>query len=274
MATGKDRIKARVLLVHWNREEGEDRARFLRKSGFNACAEKPEGPPFFKRLRADPPDAVVVDLSRLPSQGRDIGIAVRHYRATARLPLVFAGGDPVKVAQIRKILPDSVTADWDSVGEALKRAIRNPPLDPVKPGSLLAGYADAPLLKKLGIRPGSAIGFIDAPEGFEAGLGPLPGGVRIIRTPGPGRDLTIWFVRSGKEMKNGLKAALAASGEGRLWIAWPKKGSGRQSDLTQQEVRNAGLASGWVDYRICSIDPVWSALLFTKRKPSAKGRNP
>ena len=263
-------MKPRILLIHWNREEAEDRAGILRKLGFNARVEVPEGPPFFKRLRSDPPDAVVIDLSRLPSQGRDIGLAVRHYKTTRGLPLVFVGVDPVKLEKIRDLLPDMAASTWDTVGEALKRAIRNPPRDPVRPPSLLAGYAGAPLVKKLGIRPDSVVGFIDAPNGFEASLGPLPDGVKITRKPGSERDLTIWFVRSRKELRDGLKRVLTASGEGRLWIAWPKKGSKEESDLTQQLVRDEGLAAGWVDYKICSVDKVWSALLFTRRKRSVK----
>jgi hypothetical protein len=51
-----------------------------------------------------------------------------------------------------------------------------------------------------------------------------------------------------------------------LCIAWPKKASGVQSDLTQTTVRAAGLAADWVDYKILSIDSVWSALLFARRK--------
>jgi hypothetical protein len=74
-------------------------------------------------------------------------------------------------------------------------------------------------------------------------------------------------------MKEGLIRVLTASGKGRLWIAWPKKESGIKSELTQQKVRNAGLATGWVDYKICSINTIWSALLFTKRKPSDKAGN-
>ncbi len=268
-------MKKRVLLIHWNREEAENRAAVLRGLGYDAVPEVPEGPPFFKRLRADPPDAVVIDLSRLPSQGRDIGLAVRHFKATRGLPLVFVGGDTVKVDQIRKLIPDlAAAAAWDSIGEALKRSIQNPPRDPVKPRSLMAGYADAPLVKKLGIRPDSTVGLIHAPGGFETSLGRLPRGVKILRNPGLGRDLTLWFVRSQKEMKSGLNRVLAASGEGRLWIAWPKKGKKEASDLTQQTVRNGGLSAGWVDYKICAIDPVWSALLFTKRKPAAKGGTP
>jgi len=52
---------------------------------------------------------------------------------------------------------------------------------------------------------------------------------------------------------------------GPVWIAWPKKKSGVKSDLTQQFVRQMGLANNLVDYKICSIDETWSGLLFKYR---------
>ena len=50
-----------------------------------------------------------------------------------------------------------------------------------------------------------------------------------------------------------------------VWIAWPKKASAIDSDLTQQIVRKAGMDVGMVDYKVCSIDQDWSGLLFTWR---------
>jgi len=57
------------------------------------------------------------------------------------------------------------------------------------------------------------------------------------------------------------------SEKGGLWIAWPKKGSGIESDLNQAIVRKVGLANKLVDYKICAIDNTWSALKFAWRKP-------
>ena len=51
-----------------------------------------------------------------------------------------------------------------------------------------------------------------------------------------------------------------------LWIAWPKKASGVASDLSQNDVRELGLAAGLVDYKACAIDRTWSGLLFTRRR--------
>ena len=51
-------------------------------------------------------------------------------------------------------------------------------------------------------------------------------------------------------------------------MAWPKRASGVATDLTQQAVREAGLAAGLVDYKVAAIDNTWSGLLFTRRKPA------
>jgi hypothetical protein len=45
----------------------------------------------------------------------------------------------------------------------------------------------------------------------------------------------------------------------------------RVTDLMQEVVRDAGLATGLMDYKICSIDERWSGLRFTRRK-MMKGR--
>lgn len=47
---------------------------------------------------------------------------------------------------------------------------------------------------------------------------------------------------------------------------------GMESDLTQTIVRQIGLASGLVDFKISAIDETWSGLRFAKRKiPQQKG---
>ena len=60
-------------------------------------------------------------------------------------------------------------------------------------------------------------------------------------------------------------------GVGGLWIAWPKKSSGVATDLSQVVVRKVGMASGLVDYKVCSIDATWTGLRFTRRKSKSAG---
>jgi hypothetical protein len=56
------------------------------------------------------------------------------------------------------------------------------------------------------------------------------------------------------------------AGRDGLWIAWPKRASGIASDLSQTVVREIGLSSDLVDYKICCIDKTWSGLRFTRRE--------
>ena len=52
---------------------------------------------------------------------------------------------------------------------------------------------------------------------------------------------------------------------GRLWVAWPKRASGLDTDLDDNEVRSFGLAHARVDVKVCSIDATWSGLAFVVR---------
>jgi hypothetical protein len=50
-----------------------------------------------------------------------------------------------------------------------------------------------------------------------------------------------------------------------FWVSWPKKTSGVQTDLSENIVRDIGLAAGLVDVKVCAIDDVWSGLKFVYR---------
>ncbi len=167
---------------------------------------------------------------------------------------------------VRQSLPDAVYAGWETVRSALKRAIAHPPASPTGPESVLAGYAGPPLSRKLGIKPNSALGPVNAPSDFRATLGDLPAGVVIYEARRRGCDLVVWFVRSQRELERGIRQMAARTGSGGLWIAWPKRSGPTIADLTQLDVRRAGLAAGLVDCKISSIDATWSGLLFTRRK--------
>jgi hypothetical protein len=255
----------RIRLVHWDAAEAEERAGWLRALGYGVDRE-PLSPAGLRALGADPPAAVVVDLGRLPSQGRDLGLQLRMRAATRPLPLVYVGGKADKVAGVRELLPDAVYATWDGIGPALAEAIARPPEDPVVPQSVFEAYAGTPLPKKLGIQAGSTVALVGAPEGFEATLGDLPEGVMVRREVGGEPEVTLWFTRSRRALEAGIEEMGDGAGQGRLWIVWPKKASGVASDLTQQVVRQVGLDAGLVDFKVCAVDATWSGLCFTWRK--------
>ena len=261
----------RVRLIHWNAAEARLRLGELQNLGFVVDVNPPAGPEWLRDLRQNPPDVVVIDLSRLPSQGRDFGLALRFQKATRYIPLVFAGGALEKVERVRQQLPDAVYTTWEEIGEAVHEAVAHPPQDPVYPQSTMDGYRGKPLVTKLGIKPGMRVGLLSAPKGFTHTLGSLPAGVVLLDGLEEGCELLIWFVRSRSELDQGI-ASLAIRRDFRsLWIAWQKKGAGAVTDVTQNHVREAGLTRDLVDYKISSLDETWSGLLFSRRKGKNKG---
>ncbi len=258
-----------VRLIHWNAAEAEERADELRSAGYGVVSD-PLDQAGLRALRESPPSAVVIDLSRLPSQGRDVALGIRKYKATRQVPLVFVEGDPEKVARIKEMLPDAVYTTWNRIRNSLKRAIASPPIDPVVARSVMDAYAGTPLPKKLGIRANSVVALVGAPDGFEETLGELPEGVVFRRQLRGQPDVTLWFTRSRKDLDQGIERMGAFAEGGGLWIVWPKKSSGVTSNVSQGVVREVGLAAGLVDYKVCSIDETWSGLRFTRRKLKSK----
>ncbi len=129
-----------------------------------------------------------------------------------------------------------------------------------------AGYSATPLLKKLGIRAGMKVAFVDAPGHYGDLLGELPEGLRVLRRPGRNMDFVHFFAPRAAALRRrfpGLKRSLACGGM--LWVSWPKKSSALHEDLSGNDVRHIGLAGGLVDVKVCAVDEDWSGLKFVRR---------
>jgi CheY-like chemotaxis protein len=256
----------RVLLIHWNAEEAKARARRLRSAGYEVDYSTEANSEAVRTARGDPPDVFVIDLGRLPSQGRGVAVWLRQQKATRQVPIVFIEGDPEKTRTTRRMIPDATYTDWRRIKGALRRAIEQPLEAPVVPGTM-DSYAGTPLPKKLGIKPGTTMALLGAPTGFDRTLGKLPDNVRVENRARGDTDVILLFTKSQKDLHRRLPAASRALVEGgRLWIAWPKKASGVKSDLSAGVVRKTGLDAGLVDYKISAIDETWSGLCFTQRR--------
>jgi len=129
----------------------------------------------------------------------------------------------------------------------------------------MAGYSGTPLVKKLGIKPGFNIAFVNAPSGYANEL-ELPADVIINSRAGKRLDFAQLFVKSEKELKAKFSEyAKRLNASGMLWVSWPKKSSGVATDVSEGTVRAIGLAAGLVDVKICAVDEVWSGLKFVFR---------
>jgi hypothetical protein len=135
----------------------------------------------------------------------------------------------------------------------------------------VAGYSGTPLAKKLGIAEGANLAIVSAPNGFCDDLA-LPDGVRV-RTAARGRvDVLVFFAtRRGELVRRFPAMKRAIDVDGGLWIAWPKRTSGVASDLSENPVREIGLANGLVDNKVCAIDDTWSGLRFVFRRADRPG---
>ncbi|HZJ01229.1 MAG TPA: DUF3052 domain-containing protein [Gemmatimonadaceae bacterium] len=133
---------------------------------------------------------------------------------------------------------------------------------------MTAGYSGTPLPKKLGIREGSRVALLHAPEGFCATLGAVPSRVTVRDKVGSEADVIVLFATKFSKLKpEFLKAMrmMPADG-GMLWIAWPKKAAKMDTDLDENFIRDYGLSLGVVDTKVCAIDETWSGLRFNRRR--------
>jgi CheY-like chemotaxis protein len=255
----------RIVLIHWKPAEAEKHVETLRSGGMAVEVVAPKDGRAVRALGARTPDAFLIDLSRLPSQGQAVGIELRKTADTRRVPLVFVGGEEAKVERVFRVLPDAAFLSWDELPHSLDAAIRSTPAKPATPNAM-AGYSGTPLPKKLGIKPSSTVAILGAPDGFEAKLDPLPEGARVQRQTRTS-DRVLFFVDSLLTLQRRFGAASRTVREGGgLWIIWPKKVSGVKTDVTETAVREYGLAAGWVDYKICAVDETWSGLQFARRR--------
>jgi hypothetical protein len=143
------------------------------------------------------------------------------------------------------------------------RAIRARPA--AKPAAAHVVYT-TPLVRKLGVKPDMMVALLSSPRGFSGTLKPLPSGVSFTARPDAGAGLFICFSKSAAELQAHIAAVSRVGDRQTMWLVWPKKASGVTSDLDGNIVRTTGLAAGWVDYKVCSVDATWSALAFKRRK--------
>jgi len=129
----------------------------------------------------------------------------------------------------------------------------------------MAGYSRTPLPTKLGIKPGHTVVLANAPGDFADVLGELPEGV-TVSTHDDRIDVALLFVTSSGDLAEGwppLAAAIRPAGG--LWVCWPRKASGVETDLTENVIRDFGLSAGLVDNKVCAVDETWSGLRFVYR---------
>lgn len=139
----------------------------------------------------------------------------------------------------------------------------------------MAGDSGTPLPKKLGIKEGMTVALLNAPNYFNFDLGDLPDDVEVLRdSDAAAADVFIIFANRAAEAERGFQRAMTLlPPDGSIWIAWPKKASGVETDIVEGTLRDLFLPTGVVDNKACAIDETWSGLRFVVRKRNRPGWN-
>jgi predicted SnoaL-like aldol condensation-catalyzing enzyme len=119
------------------------------------------------------------------------------------------------------------------------------------------------IVKKLGLKPGMRALVLGAPSGYMNSLAPLPDRVEVSQSPGSAHQFVQFFAKNKSDIEKSAKKLLQSAAPGALvWITYPKKTSGVDSDLSREAVWAAMEGTGWRPVSQIAIDEVWSALRF------------
>jgi hypothetical protein len=127
-----------------------------------------------------------------------------------------------------------------------------------------------PLWRKLGLHEHDVVTLVAAPDAFA--IADLPHGAVVAREPRSTRrrsptDVAIAFLSEAAELRPTMtRLAPRIFPDGGLWLAWPRRAGGHESDLGDVVVRDTALEFGLVDVKVAAISADWSGLRFVWRK--------
>lgn len=137
----------------------------------------------------------------------------------------------------------------------------------------MAGYSGTPLPQKLGIKPGTIVVAIDAPENYRKLLGQIPSGVNFASRPvGNSKFIHLFATRRSELEKQLSNLRQKIAEDAAVWVSWPKKSSGVATDITENVIRAVALPLGFVDIKVCAVDETWSGLKLMIRKENRKSK--
>jgi hypothetical protein len=133
------------------------------------------------------------------------------------------------------------------------------------------GPSSSPQARKLGLKSGQRLSLDNPPPGWSL-IGP-PVDLTLVAAP-EAADVIITFFTEAVQIPDRLPDLVQRIfPSGALWMAWPRRAGGHESDITDNVIRREALAHGVVDVKVAAIDDDWSGLRFVwrteNRTPSA-----
>lgn len=102
-------MNGHLFLVHWDAASAQQLVHELNVRGWQVDIESEDGGRAYQRIKAHPPDVVMIDLSRKPSHGLRTAAALRDHKATRGLPIVFVDGTAEAIEKARALVPNAVS---------------------------------------------------------------------------------------------------------------------------------------------------------------------
>ncbi len=138
----------------------------------------------------------------------------------------------------------------------------------------MAGYSGTPLPQKLGIKPSSTVTVIDEPANYRQLLGSVAKSVQFTDQVAKDAAFVHLFAKERSKLDKSLRQLQTKLADaGIVWVSWPKKASGVQTDITEDVIRAVALPLGFVDVKVCAVDDTWSGLKLMIRREHRKGRS-
>ncbi len=95
----------------------------------------------------------------------------------------------------------------------------------------------------------------------------MPADVKRFKKLADNLDLAVLFVTERAVLAKALsKLTKHMAIGGMIWVSWPKKAAKVTTDIDENVVREVGLATDWVDVKVCAVSDVWSGLKFLRRR--------
>lgn len=125
----------------------------------------------------------------------------------------------------------------------------------------IAGYSGTPLAKKLGIKNDTRLLLLHEPDNY----------TDLIETtihhqlckekevPDLVHLFVVWNTIFEKEMKK-LRPLIKQNPDIVIWISWYKKAAKKETDITEDTIRNYALQNNLVDIKVCAVSDLWSGL--------------
>lgn len=252
---------ARVCVFHWKAPEARPLIAALREAGHKV--DYKEKLADVRELRDKPPEAIVIDLSRVPSHGRELAVFVRRSKQLRHVPIIFVDGDPEKVEGVHRLIPDASYTPASRLKSTLRSALAHPPENPLKPLQMMERWASRSTAQKLGIAKNARVAVIDPPPDYARAIGDLPEGATYEEESAGGCQPTLWFVHGPAEFQSGLPRMRRLAERSRLWILWRKS---KRDGLDGNLIRKGAIEVGLVDYKVCSVNETWSGMVFAIKK--------